>query len=239
MTHAPDAARLATRKAGPLLAVLSLSLAIGLAQAQAAEATDAPGALARCLGGQAEPGELVAVCGEALDGEIDDASRVAVLVRRAGVRFRGGQSDAAIADIGQAITLAPDNATAWRARGMMRNARFEYALAVADLDKALELAPGDVGALRHRAHAHAALGKHALAVADLDAALAGQPDIANDLYDRGLSHAALRQFDSAAADFNRAIALAPDYAGEFPPACVSRDEETGKARLSNWPACED
>lgn len=200
--------------------------------------TQASDALARCLHDPATPAGRAALCSEALASGMETRDQVAALLRRAGAHFEGGLSDAALADLGQATELAPDNARAWRARGMIRNARSEYALAVVDLDRALALAPGDIDARRHRAHAHARLGRPSLAVADLDVVLAGTADDANDYYDRGLSHTALEQWGLAAADFNHAMALSPDYAGEFPPGCLSRDPDTGKARLVNWPACE-
>lgn len=142
-----------------------------------AEATDAQ---ARCLSADGDFASQVKACTEALASPATDEVRVGLLMRRAGANFRSGQGDAAIADATQAIALAPDNATAYRARGMMRNARFEYELALADLDKALELAPGDAGALRHRAHAHEELGQDELALADFNALLAKDPGYASE-----------------------------------------------------------
>lgn len=140
----------------------------------------APDAQARCQSGEGGFGEQVAACSEVLDGQPDAATRLNALVRRAGAHFRSGQTDDAIADISRAIELAPDNATVYRARGMMRNARFEHELALADLDKALELAPGDIGALRHRAYAYEALGQDDKAMADFNAILAKDPAYASE-----------------------------------------------------------
>ena len=155
-------------------AVLALALAAGAARA------DAPEAQTRCHSGEGGFASQVAACSEVLDGQPDAATRLNALVRRAGAHFRSGKSDDAIADISQAIALAPDNATVYRARGMMRNARFEHELALADLDKALELAPGDTGALRHRAHAYEELGQYDKAVADFNAILAKDPGYASE-----------------------------------------------------------
>jgi len=156
-----------------VLCALLLALP-GLALAQQDDAR------ARCQSGEGGFAMQVAACSEVLDGQPDAATRLNALVRRAGAHFRNGKSDDAIADISQAIALAPDNATVYRARGMMRNARLEYELALADLDRALELAPGDTGALRHRAHAYQALGQNARAVADLNAILAKDPGYASE-----------------------------------------------------------
>lgn len=137
-------------------------------------------AAARCQSGEGGFEAQVAACSQVLDGQPDAATRLNALVRRAGAHFRNGKTDDAIADISQAIALAPDNATVYRARGMMRNARFEHELALADLDRALELAPGDTGALRHRAHAYEELGQDDKAMADFNAILARDPGYASE-----------------------------------------------------------
>lgn len=157
------------------LALGALLLALpGLSFAQQGDAQ------ARCQSGEGGFDKQVSACSEVLDGQPDAAARLNALVRRAGAHFRGGRTDEAIADISQAIALAPDNATVYRARGMMRNARSEHELALADLDKALELAPGDTGALRHRAQAYQALGQDDKAVADYNAILAKDPGYASE-----------------------------------------------------------
>lgn len=157
-----------------LAATLALMLATATARA------DAPDAQARCQSGEGGFAKQVAACSEVLEGQPDAPTRLNALVRRAGAYFRSGQTDEAIADISQAIELAPDNATVYRARGMMRNARFEYELALADLDKALELTPGDIGALRHRAQAYEELGQDAKAAVDFNAILAKDPAYASE-----------------------------------------------------------
>ena len=88
----------------------------------------------------------------------------------------GKYEDRAIADYGEAIRLAPDNAAAFRSRGVLNTRMRRYDRAIADFTDAIRLDPNIAAGLYGRALALRYVGQYARAVADYRKALKLQLD---------------------------------------------------------------
>jgi len=94
-------------------------------------------------------------------------------------RQRGpGRHEEAIADLDEAIRLAPDHAEAWLNRGLAKGSLGQYEEAIADFDEAIRLAPDHAEAWLGRCAANGSLGRYKEAIADAQQAhsLARQQD---------------------------------------------------------------
>ena len=74
----------------------------------------------------------------------------------------------AIADLNGAIELRPDDAEAYRTRGVAYAEKGEYDLAIADLNKAIELKPDYIEAYFLRGLVHGMRGEKENAIKDFE-----------------------------------------------------------------------
>jgi len=77
-----------------------------------------------------------------------------------------GLYDRAIADLTEAIKLAPDDADAYNGRAWAYHLQHQDAKGIADAEKAVTLAPEDADSIETRAEIYERLGRRAEAVAD-------------------------------------------------------------------------
>ena len=117
-------------------------------------------------------------------------------------------ASAKLADLNEAVKLAPKNAAAFRARGLARADDNQLALALADLDRALELEPQHLPTLAAKAMLLASMKKFEQATATIDKARTWAPGCAVPLT-RGRIHAMQGDLKAAVTDLNEANALDP------------------------------
>ena len=85
------------------------------------------------------------------------------------------------------IDLAPDDATAYRNRGLSYSDLGQYRRAIEDYDKAIELDPNDATAYYNRGLTYRRLGQYRRAIEDFDKAIELDPNFADVYHNRGLS----------------------------------------------------
>jgi tetratricopeptide (TPR) repeat protein len=128
--------------------------------------------------------------------------------------------DLAIADLDEAIRLAPKNADYIFGRGFVNILKGDYDRAIADLTEAIRLDPTRADAWSMRAVAFSKAGDerilpfkkkadYDLAIADDNEAIRLRPDKASYYIDRGNAYKTTGVFDKALADFRQALILEP------------------------------
>ncbi|WP_456448238.1 tetratricopeptide repeat protein [Thiolapillus sp.] len=116
----------------------------------------------------------------------------------------------ALADMEQAVKLAPDNPL-YRVTRSSLYLRFERKdEALADLNKAVELSPDLVPARFNRGSLLANLGREQEALADFDHCIETEPGLPAPWFNRGSMHWALGEKDKARSDIHRFIGLAKE-----------------------------
>ncbi len=125
---------------------------------------------------------------------------------RAGALLDLGRTDEAIADLNDAILLAPGSAPLLTNRCRVRAAtNRELNVALVDCNAALQSTPNAPHALDSRALVHLRRGDFDAALLDYDAALRAAPELASSLYGRGVVHARLGNAAASQADIAAAI----------------------------------
>jgi len=123
------------------------------------------------------------------------------LLARRGVAYLHRRNwDKAIADETRAITLDPQNTTAYYARAIAHRHRRDYAAALADLATALRITPDNDDYFVESAIVRTYAGDYDGAVADYERALAVNPGSAVAFEDRCWTRATLNRDLSLAAD---------------------------------------
>jgi len=144
--------------------------------------------------------------------DLEQHSRSVALDWRGYLRYLTGQYPPALADLAEALRLAPDEAEYWTDRGSTYLQMERYEEALADFSRAIELDPADVEALVRRGETYREMGRYALALADFNRAIELEPDDAEAIAGRGWAYWPLERYPEALADFDRVIELAPDDA---------------------------
>jgi len=135
-------------------------------------------------------------------------------------------TNAALAELSNEVTLQPDRAEAWYYRGSVRFAARELAGAQSDFDRAIALAPDFGSAYLSRGLLARGLGAHDRALADFDRALALAPGDVALLRHRGITRADLKDMRGALSDFDKALAIAPGDAETLE--CRARVKQRGR-----------
>ncbi|MGJ5067642.1 tetratricopeptide repeat protein [Bradyrhizobium oligotrophicum] len=150
----------------------------------------------------------------------------ASLVKRAMDRSRQGDVEGAVADLDEAIRLAPRNADLYRyrARDLVRMGRFDRALG--DYERAIRLDPNNPMLFHDRGLAFQRKGDLDEALVDLDHAVRMGFNDAATYSDRGAVWLEKGRYDRALADFNQALKLDPESA----VAAARRDEAVALKR---------
>ncbi len=128
------------------------------------------------------------------------------------IAYCANNLQSALALIGKAIELNPDNATFHTNLGLVLEKLDQFDAALASYDQAIALNPDHVGAYYNRGVVLQKLGQFEAALASYDKAVALRPDYADAWSNRGLVLEQLKQFDAALASHDQAVALKPDFA---------------------------
>jgi tetratricopeptide (TPR) repeat protein len=147
---------------------------------------------------------------ERLDGDVQGAKRVDLLLERAARYQALGRVDAATADLDAVLAIDDRRARAWIARALIAIAQGRPEAAVADLDRAVALEPDDANQRLARAWARREADDPDGALADADEAARLDPGSAATQLERARALADLLRFDEALAAVDRALALSPD-----------------------------
>ncbi|HEV7693274.1 MAG TPA: tetratricopeptide repeat protein [Hyphomonadaceae bacterium] len=147
---------------------------LGTAQTQLHQARTQ---LERCQGGwEVDRRDKVAACTAVIDGKQLEGDEIATAFYFRGEALKDmAQWDKAMADLTEAIRLAPDAAAPYAARGDLFSNTDKFDQAIADFDRAIQLDPQDGYLFRQRGDAYEGKGMHARAVADYDEAIRLDP----------------------------------------------------------------
>ena len=128
--------------------------------------------------------------------------------------FKKDNADAAIADLTEAIKIAPKFAQAYVDRGFVYdNRKRDYDRAIADYSAAIRLEPTNVEAFTRRASAYSSKSQYDLSIADYAQAIRLAPNDSSPYFSRGSTYYYHKQdYDRAIADYNEAIRLNPKSA---------------------------
>ena len=118
--------------------------------------------------------------------------------------------DKAIADYTTAIALNPQDADAYKNRGVAYCWRRDYDKAIADYTTAIALNPQDADAYKNRGVAYRGQKDYDKAIADHTTAIALNPQGADAYINRGLTYVLQEEYERAIEDVDEAIAIAPD-----------------------------
>ena len=119
------------------------------------------------------------------------------------------ESDKAIADCSQAISLHANQASAYLNRGNAYRAKGQYDRAIADYDQAIRLSPNDAAAFYNRGIAYDDKRQYDRVIEDFDQAIRLNPRHAKAFYNRGKSQERNNDLQRALADFRMFAELAP------------------------------
>jgi tetratricopeptide (TPR) repeat protein len=117
--------------------------------------------------------------------------------------------DKRLADLNEAIRVAPSEAAAFRARGAVHAGQRELEAALVDFDKAIELDPKHTRTYQAKATALALLKKFDEALETLDKACELNPRSVEPLVYKARIHAAAENLDAALVDLNLAYSVDP------------------------------
>jgi tetratricopeptide (TPR) repeat protein len=160
--------------------------------------------------------DRLAACTAVVESAEFSAGERAVAFRLRGLeRLGAGALDDALADLSQALSLAPNDAAAYAARAKVHLAAGSYDAAVTDFSAALDNTSdrkAKVALLIGRGHTLMVKGLFDAALGDLDAAIAINPKSASAYNHRGLVYRKKADTARAIEEYTVAIALNPVYA---------------------------
>ena len=143
--------------------------------------------------------------------------------------FKSGQSEKAVQDYDQALSLSPNffNALSGRCWNRAIVGR-DLGGAIADCNRALALNPSISYTRGSRGFAYLKMSDYSAAIADFDAALKAHPENAPSLYGRGLAKRAKGDASGASADMTAAGRLDPLIAQKFLSWGVASEQQSTK-----------
>jgi tetratricopeptide (TPR) repeat protein len=124
---------------------------------------------------------------------------------------RDGRDESAIALLRRAIAIAPDNARAYTALGVVLHALDRDDEAIEALQRAVAITPADIEALDALSDACLKRGRFVEARAAAEKRVAIAPHLSRAYYALGRAQLKLGDVDAASAAFRNAIARKPDY----------------------------
>src|SRR5215468_5820903 len=140
----------------------------------------------------------------------DSPPTTAALYRERAIDWsKKGDLDKAIADLDQAVRLAPDDAQAYHDRGNAWVRKGDTDRALADFERALQIEPQDPGIFRDRGLMWQRNGELDKALGDFDHAVRMSFTDPEVYTDRGAVWFEKGRYDRALADFDRAIKINP------------------------------
>jgi tetratricopeptide (TPR) repeat protein len=142
-----------------------------------------------------------------------------------------GGPDPDIAELDEALRLAPNDAQAHRRRGNLWGRKGEMDRALADYDEAIRIDPSDIAVLHDRGVMWQRNGELDKALVDLDRAVRmsfADPEVYSD---RGAVWFEKGRYDRALADFNRALKIAPGLASAATRRAAALDRKSEQDRV--------
>ena len=112
-------------------------------------------------------------------GELSGENLAAVYTGRGIIHYIESQSERAIADYSEALSLDPGHVEAWYMRGIAYWLQGRHERAIGDYSQAISLDAGDAKAWNERGVAYHDNGQYERAIADFDEALRLDPDHIN------------------------------------------------------------
>ena len=126
---------------------------------------------------------------------------------RAGVHFKRGDYDKAIADFSQVVRLQPDFAGSYKGRALAYRRKGELDRAIADYDQIVRLEPNNTLGYFGRGSLHHERGDLDRAIADYDDVVRLDPKHVLAYEQRGRAHEQKGERDRAIADYRMVLAL--------------------------------
>jgi len=120
----------------------------------------------------------------------------------------------AITALNHVLEQDPQDAQAYRKRGMAYAHLGKYAEALTDLSRAIDLNDADAEAYNQRGIVHYKLGRYPQAMADFNQAIAKQPKLAESYNNRGVLYKTLGNYQQALGDLRQAEQLGLSYASK-------------------------
>ena len=130
---------------------------------------------------------------------------------RAGAHWARGNTEKAMADFDQAISLGYDNSNAFSSRALFLTALGQYEKAISDFTVAIEKGDKSESTLMNRAAANLQMNKIDDAIADYDAAIILNDKNAGVLQQRATAYKVKGELEKAIADFSKAMELSPNF----------------------------
>lgn len=161
----------------------------------------------------------------------------AVWSNRGNARVSQNKIDAAIADFGHAIELAPDQPDPYLNRGTAWEAKGDFGAAIADYNQVLAIDPDDAYAFNNRGNAEGGLGDWQAALADFQHATAIAPDFAFAQANTALALYELGETQKAITTMRKLVRKYPMFADMRAAltAVLWAEGQQGEAE-SNWVA---
>ena len=217
------------------------SLAVMVTALSFADAAQAESREARMCATQTESlaDQRIAACAGMLSaGRLQGkAEGVAYALRGLAYLDRGDIAHA-IADLNQAISLAPDFAPAYQNRGNAWYARGNYGQALADYDTAIKLDPNSPSPYVNRATVRRDLGYVDGALEDYQKAISLGADSARLYGGRGQLYLRQRDYVHALADFDHALQIEPSAANYMLRARARQDSGDFDRALADYAEAE-
>jgi tetratricopeptide (TPR) repeat protein len=154
-------------------------------------------------------------------GQLSGKTLALVFQSRGGAYSLKKDFDRAISDFTEAIRLNPNDAGAFRSRGitygrraltergLTYRANSDYNRSISDFAEAIRLNPRDARGFSERGGTYRAMGEYNRAIADYNEAIWLNPRHAAGFAGRGWTYYKLREYDAAIVDLNEAIRLDP------------------------------
>jgi tetratricopeptide (TPR) repeat protein len=115
----------------------------------------------------------------------------------------------------EAILLNPNDAKAYKNRGVAYGKLGQYDLAINDFNEAIRLKPDDANSYYNRGLAYEKLGQYQRAIDNYNESIRLKPDLVDVYINRGNAYDEVGQYQRAIEDFNTAIRIKQDYAGAY------------------------
>jgi tetratricopeptide (TPR) repeat protein len=144
--------------------------------------------------------------------DLETCWRAAALDWRGYVHYLADQYEEALADLGEAVRLVPEEAEYWADRAETYRLMERYEEALADLNRAIELKPDYAWAIASRGETYRQMERYEEALADFNRAIELDSDYAWAIASRGQTYGQMERYEESLADFNCAIELKPDDA---------------------------
>lgn len=122
-----------------------------------------------------------------------------------------GELDKALAEVEQAIEIAPNFSDAYFVQGLVYEAKEELENVLNAYTKAIELNPEHVGAYNNRGLIYQSMDDLEAAIADWSAAIDLDPEYVHSYHNRAVAYADLGNLEAAEADVKKVIELSDDH----------------------------